>query len=83
MTKKEFNFPGQPLIGVTILWGCWLMNVGDETTATQIILDLTEAHFINLEIQFTYVVLAMTLKPRLVCRPNCVTDVDHCLKSTC
>jgi hypothetical protein len=27
------------------------MNVGDETTTTQMILDLTEVHFINLEIQ--------------------------------
>jgi hypothetical protein len=34
------------------------MNVGDETTTTRIILDLTDYHFINLEIQFTYVVFA-------------------------
>jgi hypothetical protein len=42
------------------------MNVGDETTTTQMIHDLTEVYFINLEIQLTYVVLAMTFKPRLV-----------------
>jgi hypothetical protein len=39
------------------------MNVGDETTTTQMILDLTEVRFINLEIIFTYVVLAMPLEP--------------------
>jgi hypothetical protein len=59
------------------MWGCWLMNVGDERTTTQMILDLTEVRFINLEIQFTYVVLAMTLELRLVRRPNCASDVDH------
>jgi hypothetical protein len=52
---------------VNVLWGLLV----DEATTPQTILDLTEVHFINLEIQFTYVVLAMTLEPRLV------TDVDH------
>jgi anti-anti-sigma regulatory factor len=28
--------------------GCWLVNVSDETTTIQMILDLTEVHFINL-----------------------------------
>jgi hypothetical protein len=45
------------------------MNVGDETVTTQMILmilDLTEVHLINLEMQFIYVVLAMMLKPRLL-----------------
>jgi hypothetical protein len=43
----------------------------NETTTTHLILDLREVHFINLEIQFTYVVLAITLEPRLVRQPNC------------
>jgi hypothetical protein len=62
------------------------MNVDDETTTTRMILDLTEVHFISLEIQFTYVVFAMTLESRLVRRPNCRNGCGslihvHCSKS--
>jgi hypothetical protein len=32
------------------------MLLGDETAATQTILDLSDAQYINIEIQFTYVV---------------------------
>jgi hypothetical protein len=63
------------------------MNVVDETITTQTILDLTGVHFINLEIQFSYVVLAMTLEPRFVRQPNFCNGCGslicvHCSKST-
>jgi hypothetical protein len=62
------------------------MNVGDETTTTQMILDLTK--YTLLTLRYNSVVLAMTLEPYLVCRRNCcngcgsLIDV-HCSNSTC
>jgi hypothetical protein len=50
--------------------------------------NILEVHFISLEIQFTYVVFAKTLEPRLARRRNCcngcgsLIDV-HCPQSTC
>jgi hypothetical protein len=42
-----------------------------------------EVRFVNLEIQFTYVVLAVTLKPRLVRRPDCCNGCGSLIDMHC